>query len=147
MSGSRGAGKKLCWTSLRQVIERELANWEGVPFFHSSSFAKHIAPIYWRQAIANGHYKFRNNYGTKTESGSHLISNRLAVPSTRILKSLGCKRMTYGRLHQRQDRFGYRIKKGQSMWLLPNAELPPSAFSQYSAAMNGVESRDRVNKK
>ncbi len=144
MSNSRGSGKKLCWASLRQVIERELANWEGVPFFHSSSFAKHITPMYWRQATANGHYKSGNS---GAGPGGHVIWNRLAVPSTRILKSLGCKRMTYGRLQQRQDRFGYRIKKGQSMWLLPNAELPPSAFSQYSAAMNGIESRNRVIKK
>lgn len=144
MSNSRGGGKKLCWASLRQVIERELANWEGVPFFHSSSFAKHITPMYWRQATANGHYKSGNS---GAGPGGHVIWSRLAVPSTRILKSLGCKRMVYGRLHERQDRFGYRIKKGQSMWLLPNAELPPSAFLQYSAAMNGVESRGRVNKK
>jgi hypothetical protein len=134
--GSRGSAKKLCFTSLRQVIEKELANWEGVPFFHSSSFANHIAPLYWRQAKANGHYKLQNNYGTKTTSGSHCISNRLAVPITRILKSLGCKRMTYGRLHERQDRFGYRIKKGQSMWLLPNAELPPSSYGAFTRRVN-----------
>ena len=133
---SRGSAKKLCFTSLRQVIERELSNWEGPPFFHIKSFTNHIAPMYWQQATTNGHYKLQNNYGTKTKSGSHCISNRLAVPIARILKSLGCKRMIYGRLHQRQDRFGYRIKKGQSMWLLPNAELPPSSFGAFTRRVN-----------
>jgi len=133
---SRGGAKKLCFVSLRQVIERELSNWEGAPFFHAKSFANHIEPMYWQQATANGHYKLQNNYGTKRTSGPHCISHRLMIPITRILKSLDCKKITYGRLHERQDRFGYRIKTGQSMWLLPNAELPTSSFGAFSWRAN-----------
>ncbi len=133
---SRGSAKKLCFKSLRQVIEKELASWEGPPFFHIKSFAIHIAPLYWRQAATNGHYKLHNNYGTKTKSGPHLISDRLAVPIARILKSLGCKRLNYGRVYQRQDRFGYRIYKGKWIWLLPNTELPPSSYGALTRRVN-----------
>ena len=133
---SRGSAKKLCFTSLRQVIERELANWEGPPFFHIKSFTKHIAPMYWQQATTNGHYKVQNNYGTKTKSGPHLIVNRLTNPTARIVRSLGCKHLCYGRVYQRQDRFGYRIYKGKWIWLLPNTELPPSSYGAFTRHVN-----------
>jgi len=134
MGRSRGAGKKLCWTSLRQVISKELLNWEGPPFLHIHSFTRYIAPMYWEQAIHNGHYNLYRGY--KGGKHTHLILERLLVPAARILKSLGCKKIIYGRAQSREDRFGHRFSKGQAMWLLPNAELPPSAFANFSNIMN-----------
>ena len=147
MGRSRGARKKLHVPSIREVVTAEFGNMKeegGIPFFHIKAFLKYIGPKYRQRAFENGHYK--SKYSTRHRE-LKIDENRLQTIAVATLRSLGFTKVKYSRVQTRVGRYGHRFKTQQAMWCFPGKELPPSAFAKYSAAMNGITSRGKVNKK